>query len=704
MVRVWVACNPCDHLSGLKPTPINNKTAIQKKSFVITLPKIKKASTHAWKRKKIRAAQPCGTVLGAMPSKIVVLSMLANTMCWPAWWSAPVASAPRPRSDAHCYQPDTHNFFISPRYKLLVAVPEKAGYTLMADLMCSLDKGPHKNPGTHSPFRGFPVAFELGCDFDRAKACPMGFDAAGIERLLHDPQWTKMVLYREPLARLLSGFRSKCEDGHDPDRSICTEAFGARNASFEQAIDSLRQQVLQRNQTGPDTLPPGKSFDHFRPQTQMALNTLKDRATIESTYDFAFRIPENASEHAEFRDAMAFALQKVGADPSRIPVFERNLQHPPPPPRRGSLGQRAHETHALDHLQAYYSDAHRVRTLLAIYAQDYAAFQMEVPSWASSMLGNARPVASHPRVRCLRTPCLPQKPLRTSDVKRMRASLADSFAHVKLPPPNSRCVNFSPCFCVGPRRVPSCKWRPYFDLDLPTSGGHRPHDTGTIGPTALAAPLPPPADSSEPAVVAYLFLVGQQMEATFAAMWERYFAGCPAGSFSVHVHSPRDVHFLDRPHRKVNSHRMKLRNNFGMVDAMLRLYESALAHPVEAHHTADWFHLVSNRCAKPILPCPKSQTPEEHLWRTRGARDAPSLPPFARAQHGTAEDVRSHPRRAGSKAAHVADSDARMRSAQLRLRHAPTARLASVITIPESLSVVYSAARRCGDSAARELA
>jgi hypothetical protein len=56
-----------------------------------------------------------------------------------------------------------------------------------------------------------------------------------LEDALEDPAWHKGVFVRDPLERFLSGYRSKCEPGHDGDTRHCMSAFGSHNASFVRA-------------------------------------------------------------------------------------------------------------------------------------------------------------------------------------------------------------------------------------------------------------------------------------------------------------------------------------------------------------------------------------------------------------------------------------------------------------------------------------
>ncbi|MDC0525935.1 sulfotransferase family protein [bacterium] len=74
--------------------------------------------------------------------------------------------------------------------------------------------------------------------------------------------WTSAVFLRDPLERFVSGFLSKCTDGHDPDRHICASVFGATDATFAQAVAVMEQHA--RNGTN---LQRGIAQAHFRWQS-----------------------------------------------------------------------------------------------------------------------------------------------------------------------------------------------------------------------------------------------------------------------------------------------------------------------------------------------------------------------------------------------------------------------------------------------------
>lgn len=66
-----------------------------------------------------------------------------------------------------------------------------------------------------------------------------GYSKKMLSALLVDNQWHKAVVVREPLSRFLSGYQSKCTDGHDNDRHHCKQEFGGNFVTFTEAVESI---------------------------------------------------------------------------------------------------------------------------------------------------------------------------------------------------------------------------------------------------------------------------------------------------------------------------------------------------------------------------------------------------------------------------------------------------------------------------------
>ena len=57
-------------------------------------------------------------------------------------------------------------------------------------------------------------------------------------RIMKDPAWLKVVIYRDPLERFLSAYRSKCEEEFDAD-NVCDDVFHKKRPTFAEAIRRL---------------------------------------------------------------------------------------------------------------------------------------------------------------------------------------------------------------------------------------------------------------------------------------------------------------------------------------------------------------------------------------------------------------------------------------------------------------------------------
>ncbi|CAN0061183.1 unnamed protein product [Phaeothamnion confervicola] len=138
-----------------------------------------------------------------------------------------------------------------------------------------------------------------------------GMERSDLEAALVNPAWTKAVFYRDPVVRFLSGFRSKCEAGHDEDWSHCSITFGERWPSFSAAV--ARMAVPE----------PRVEDEHFRPQAEFC-------GGLETTlahYDF---VSELTTPEAMRADTVAL-LHAVGVNELTVPGFNQLFPLLPPP-------------------------------------------------------------------------------------------------------------------------------------------------------------------------------------------------------------------------------------------------------------------------------------------------------------------------------------------------------------------------------------
>jgi hypothetical protein len=195
-------------------------------------------------------------------------------------------------------------WLIVPSRKLALCKIEKVAGTVLSDLFCSLNKqhGSHDQPNRTLRDGGW-ADFEVDCDWFTASARDMaGYAVTGdafVQRMEREGGWATVAFYRDPLARFLSAFLSKCTDGHDGswDRQhICLPIFGSTSPTFAHAA----QLVSQRGYAMPD----GLAGDHWRLQADFCAGF--------HGFDLVFALSRDT-----LRDNVAAMLRAVGyADPT----------------------------------------------------------------------------------------------------------------------------------------------------------------------------------------------------------------------------------------------------------------------------------------------------------------------------------------------------------------------------------------------------
>jgi hypothetical protein len=278
------------------------------------------------------------------------------------------------------------DFRLAPRHGLLLCTIEKAANSALCDLACSLER-----TGAHARWWDrlaaqvrTPDGFELGCTWNTANAATLGLSDADVWRAFRhgtaagQSNWTSAVFVRDPLERFLSGYISKCTDGHDPDRYICRRVFGRTDAPFASAVATMGRAAA----AGAD-LPRGAPEDHFRLQSSFCGGAV-GRGEFDRTY-----VLERTTSHATVGEL----LRAVGvAEPEAVPAYAYHF------PRAGEAlhqtyanGEHMTDAHSAARRAEYYGDgpeaAELVRTLLRFYAPDYAALPLQVPAWAVAKSG-----------------------------------------------------------------------------------------------------------------------------------------------------------------------------------------------------------------------------------------------------------------------------------------------------------------------------
>jgi hypothetical protein len=122
-------------------------------------------------------------------------------------------------------------------------------------------------------------------------------------------------------------------------------------------------------------------------------------------------------------------------------------------------------------------------------------------------------------------------------------------------------------------------------------------------------------DTTCDATVSYLF-IAPQAELPLSPVWRKYFDGCPAGSYTVHVHAQTGSTVSDIPEAKLVHKPLKgeLRFSYKMQQAMNLLYEAASAATAPNGCQPRWAQVLSDSCA-PVSSCAATH---EGLAKVRG--------------------------------------------------------------------------------------
>ena len=237
----------------------------------------------------------------------------------------------------------SNDFAVLPQHSLLFCRIHKAGSSAITDLVSSIAPPPYPHHSSwtyHQPSDN-------------------GFSPADLTSILEDPSWLKVVIYREPLARFLSAYRSKCED-FDADQ-VCSAVFHDRSPSFAGAI---RQMMLRE-----DFTPDG----HFHPQAEIC----NLRSTL-PYFSNAFALDRSKSYATITR-----ILDKAHVEITET-VNKTIVKHFSPGQERSS----PHITHSDETatLLGYYSHDCFIRLVVHHYQEDYSVFRLPCPEWAVGAL------------------------------------------------------------------------------------------------------------------------------------------------------------------------------------------------------------------------------------------------------------------------------------------------------------------------------
>jgi hypothetical protein len=249
------------------------------------------------------------------------------------------------QKDAHLTDRHLNRFIVVPEHKLLFCYIEKVACTSFNRLFNQM----RSQPPDGFWFANTPAKHNLS--------------KSALEGLLVDPTWHKAVFYREPLARFLSGYRSKCEPGHDHDTHHCSATFGSVNASFQQAVAAIA--LMDGTSADKDQV----VDEHYQRQARFCgglENTLRYYDTIE------LLTKETAHER------VGAMLENAGVNKT-LPFFNKIF-----PAHMNSTA--AHVTNAEAAESKYYTTTAMANTVMAHYMEDYLLFGISAPEWAVKSL------------------------------------------------------------------------------------------------------------------------------------------------------------------------------------------------------------------------------------------------------------------------------------------------------------------------------
>ncbi|CAM9368434.1 unnamed protein product [Chrysoparadoxa australica] len=111
-----------------------------------------------------------------------------------------------------------HKFIIIPEIKLLFCSIPKVAHSQFHQILQAVREVARREQGLKEPLPQTKLMLHMNTPEYH------GLDIADLEGMLMDPAWKKAVFYRDPVTRFLSGYRSKCEEGHDEEFMVLDTA------------------------------------------------------------------------------------------------------------------------------------------------------------------------------------------------------------------------------------------------------------------------------------------------------------------------------------------------------------------------------------------------------------------------------------------------------------------------------------------------
>lgn len=236
------------------------------------------------------------------------------------------------------------HYVVLPPYKLLFCRIHKAGSSGLNRVVSAM----------------VPPRFPKQPDWQVHGAMDYGLNSSDISNILRDPSWYKAFIYRDPLERFLSAYRSKCE-GFDHIYN-CDHAFHHKIPTFGGAI---RRIILRDDYFGDD---------HFEHQA----NYCNLRQTL-PYFNESFLIT-TATSSKGIRQILRNAHVDVSPEVNDI----LDIYFSPV----GNTGEHGHLTNSseISSLLKYYNHDCYIRLMVDYFKEDYTLFNIPIPDWAAGAL------------------------------------------------------------------------------------------------------------------------------------------------------------------------------------------------------------------------------------------------------------------------------------------------------------------------------
>ena len=237
------------------------------------------------------------------------------------------------------------DFAMIPQHKLLFCRIHKAGSSALNHLLPAIAPPPFPQHPTWTYYQ----------------TSDYGLHSEDMIRILNDPSWVKVVIYRDPLERFLSAYRSKCEE-FDQD-NVCDDVFHKKRPTFAEAIRRLYLHI----EVSPDS--------HFMRQADIC----NLRKTLPYFDEKFFLEPATSYEN----------IMRI-LDHAHIPITDslnKTIYKNFPPPGTQTI-ITTHITHSADYstLLQYYDHDCDIKLMTHYYQEDYTLLKLPAPVWALDAL------------------------------------------------------------------------------------------------------------------------------------------------------------------------------------------------------------------------------------------------------------------------------------------------------------------------------